>query len=106
LGKLLARISDVTVSHPVVFQDPYTSDPGILLKLKDGRFVAFDTVCTHAACTVEFDPTSGFLVCPCHSATFDPAQNAKAIDGPTFIPLMAFPIVIDQAAGTIRLEGE
>lgn len=105
-GKLLARIADVTPSHPVVFQDPFTSDPGVLLKLKDGTFVAFDAVCTHAGCTVEFESDTGYLVCPCHGAVFDPARDAKAIDGPTFQPLMAFPIVVDTAAGTIRLGPE
>lgn len=102
-GKLLARIPDVTVSQPVVFQDPYTSDPGVLLQLKDGRFVAYDAVCTHAGCTVAFEAATGYLVCPCHGAVFDPARDAKAIDGPTFQPLVAFPIVVDRAAGTIRL---
>ena len=105
-GKLLARIADMTTARPVVFQDPFTTDPGVLLKLKDGRFVAYDAVCTHAGCTVEFDDASGYLVCPCHSAVFDPARGAKAIDGPTFQPLMAFPIVVDTVAGTIRLAAE
>jgi thiosulfate dehydrogenase [quinone] large subunit len=105
-GKVIARIADVTTSHPVVFQDPYTSDPGVLLRLKDGRFVAFDAVCTHAACTVEFESATGYLVCPCHGAVFDPARDAKPIDGPTFFPLMPFPIEVDQAGGTIRLIGE
>lgn len=106
LGKLLARIADMTTARPVVFQDPFTTDPGVLLKLRDGRFVAYDAVCTHAGCTVEFDDTSGYLVCPCHSAVFDPARGAKAIDGPTFQPLTAFPIVVDTVAGTIRLAAE
>ncbi len=105
-GKFLARIADMTTSRPVVFQDPFTTDPGVLLKLADGRFVAYDAVCTHAGCTVEFDDTTGYLVCPCHSAVFDPARAAKAIDGPTFQPLMAFPIVVDTVAGTIRLAAE
>ena len=96
----------MTTSRPVVFQDPYTSDPGVLIKLKDGTFVAYDAVCTHAACTVEFETATGYLVCPCHGAVFDPARDAKAIDGPTFQPLMAFPIVVDTTAGTIRLESE
>jgi thiosulfate dehydrogenase [quinone] large subunit len=104
-GKLIARISDVTTSHPVVFQDPYTTDPGILLRLTDGRFVAYDAICTHAACTVEFDLSTGYLICPCHGAVFDPARDGKAIDGPTFYPLMAFPIEVDRASGTIRLTG-
>jgi thiosulfate dehydrogenase (quinone) large subunit len=106
LGKLLAHVRDVTPTHPVVFQDPYTGDPGILLRLNDGQFVAFDAVCTHAGCTVEFDPPTGYLVCPCHAAVFDPARGAKAIEGPTFTPLTAFPIRVDQAAGTIQLVGE
>ena len=76
-GKLLARIADMTPSRPVVFQDPFTSDPGVLLKLKDGRFVAYDAVCTHAACTVEFEVTTGYLVCPCHGAVFDPARGRQ-----------------------------
>jgi thiosulfate dehydrogenase [quinone] large subunit len=102
-GKLIARIADVTQSHPVVFQDPYSSDPGVLLRLSDGRFVAYDTICTHAACTVEFEAASGYLVCPCHGAVFDPARAGKAIDGPTVYPLQPFPIEVDQAGGTIRL---
>ena len=56
--------------------------PGVLLKLPDGTFVAFDAVCTHAGCTVEYDRGSGYLICPCHGATFDPAKQAQAHRGP------------------------
>ena len=88
------------------YTDPLSGDPAVLVHLPTGQYVAYDAVCTHAACTVEFETATGYLVCPCHGAVFDPARDAKAIDGPTFQPLMAFPIVVDTTAGTIRLESE
>ena len=47
------------------------------MKLSDGSIVAFDAVCTHAGCTVEWDPGYDLLVCPCHGAAFDPAHGAQ-----------------------------
>ena len=65
--------------------------------------VAFDAVCTHAGCTVEYDRPSGYLVCPCHGATFDPANHAQVLGGPTDQPLAAIPIHVDIASGRITL---
>jgi len=74
------------------------------LALRDGTFVAFDAVCTHAGCTVGFDAASGILLCPCHDATFDPARNAAVLGGPTDQPLAGLPIVVDAAIGRILLK--
>lgn len=102
-GPLVARVSQLASGRAVTFDDPITGDPGVLLKLADGSIVAFDTVCTHAGCTVEYDRGSGYLRCPCHGATFDPAHDAQAIAGPTNQPLAAIPIHIDTASGRITL---
>lgn len=89
----------------IPFQDPSTGDPAVLVRLASGKIVAFDAVCTHAGCTVEYDPGSRYLVCPCHGATFDPAHAAAVVGGPTDQPLLALPISIDNRTGAISLRG-
>ncbi len=67
--------------------------------------MGFDAVCTHAACTVNFDPLSGNLLCPRHGAIFDPAHGGRVLGGPTDQPLTSLPIRIDPQSGTISLVG-
>jgi thiosulfate dehydrogenase [quinone] large subunit len=102
-GPQVARVSQLATGHAIAFDDPVTGDPGVLIKLHDGSIVAFDAVCTHAGCTVEYDRRSGYLLCPCHGAAFDPMNDAQAIAGPTNQPLAKIPIHIDTASGKITL---
>jgi thiosulfate dehydrogenase [quinone] large subunit len=78
-------------------------DPGVVVKLSDGSYVAFDTICTHAGCTVEWDQQDAVLLCPCHDAAFDPAHGAAVLQGPARRPLAGIPITVNEAAGTISL---
>lgn len=80
-------------------------DPGVLVRLADGRFVAYDAVCPHQGCTVGWDPADRVLLCPCHGATFDAANDGRALGGPTTQPVAALPIRVDPATGTISLGG-
>ncbi|HEY7937972.1 MAG TPA: TQO small subunit DoxD [Candidatus Limnocylindrales bacterium] len=102
---VIATVAAVRAARSTVFTDPTTGDPAVLVALPDGSIVAFDAVCTHAGCTVNFDRLSGHLLCPCHGAIFDPAHGARVLDGPTDQPLPSLPLQIDQATGTIRLAG-
>jgi thiosulfate dehydrogenase [quinone] large subunit len=109
-GIAVASIAAVGRTGAARFKVPFTAppplpagDPGVIVKLANGSFVAFDAVCTHAGCTVGWDPTQRLLVCPCHDATFDPAHGAAVLAGPTDIPLSPIPIVVDQTTGTISL---
>lgn len=102
-GPLVARVSQLASGRAVTFNDPITGDPGVLLKLADGSIVAFDAVCTHAGCTVEYDPGYGLLLCPCHGAAFDPTHNAQVVAGPTNQPLAPIPIHVDTASGKITI---
>jgi thiosulfate dehydrogenase [quinone] large subunit len=106
-GSVIAKISDVQVNSSVNFTLPnnstYNGDPGILVHLNNGQFVAFDATCTHAGCPVDYDPSSQQLICPCHGAAFDPAKSAAVINGPAQTPLTSVPINVDQSAGTISL---
>ena len=57
-------------------QDPATGDPGLVLQLTQGQFVAFDAVCPHAGCTVGYSQGAKLIVCPCHGSEFDPTTGA------------------------------
>lgn len=60
--------------------------PAVLFRTKAGVF-AYSAVCTHQGCTVQFNPASKNLQCPCHGAVFDPFNGAKVVAGPTNQPL-------------------
>ncbi len=109
-GLGVATVAAVDARGFAAFTVPFTApaplpagDPGVIVRLQDGSYVAFDAVCTHAGCTVEYVTTDAALVCPCHGAAFDPAHGAAVLAGPTDQPLSALPIVVDAATGQILL---
>ena len=63
--------------------------------------VAYTGTCTHAGCSVDFDPSSKQLICPCHGATYDPAHGAQVTGGPAPSPLSAIKVSIDKTTGEI-----
>jgi thiosulfate dehydrogenase [quinone] large subunit len=106
----VARVAELDKTGARAFTVPFTApaplpagDPAVIVKLADGSFVAFDAVCTHAGCTVQWDRADRLLFCPCHGAAFDPAHGAAVLEGPTNQPLAAIPIVVDAASGVISL---
>jgi thiosulfate dehydrogenase [quinone] large subunit len=100
----ITQVSAVPKNSSVNFNIPSTGDPGILVHLSNGQFVAYDAVCTHAGCQVGYDPSSQYLICPCHGAEFDPAHNAAVLQGPAPSPLTPVAISIDSATGAITLK--
>ncbi len=88
----------------MTFTIPNNQDPGVLIRLASGKVVAFDATCTHAGCAVQYDPSSRYLICPCHGATFDPTNNAAVLDGPTDQPLAPVAINVNQQTGAITLQ--
>ncbi len=82
-----------------------SGDPGIVVKLSDGKVVAYDATCTHEGCPVGYDGPSGLLLCPCHGAAFDPSAEAAVVNGPARRPLAAVPISIDPATGAVTVSG-
>lgn len=100
-GTVLASGSQLASAHSVSTYDPATGDPVLVIKLPSGSVVAYDAVCTHAGCTVQYDPGSAIIWCPCHGAEFDPAHNARVLGGPTFTPLASIPISVNASNGNV-----
>jgi thiosulfate dehydrogenase (quinone) large subunit len=101
----IAEVSQVPANNSVSFSAPSTGDPGVLVHLSSGDFVAFDALCTHASCTVQYDPGTQLLLCPCHGAAFDPAHGASVVQGPAPSPLTSIPVTVNRATGAITATG-
>jgi thiosulfate dehydrogenase (quinone) large subunit len=102
-ANLIGTMSDLRSQGALMFQDPSSGDPVIVVDAK-GSVVAYDAVCTHQGCTVEYDPNAVLLFCPCHGAEFDPTRGAQVVAGPARRPLAQFPLTIDSSTGRIYLK--
>lgn len=78
------------------FNYPTRNDPAVLLCLSEGEYRAYSRRCSHAGCSVEFEPTSRCLTCPCHRGTYD-ARLGHVMFGPPRRPLDE--IVLEMRAG-------
>jgi thiosulfate dehydrogenase (quinone) large subunit len=103
-GGAIAQVSSLPKNSATTFTIPSTGDPGVVIHLSNDQFVAYDAICTHAGCQVDYDVTSQQLICPCHGATYDPAHDAAVLAGPTQTPLTKVAIHIDGTTGAITLQ--
>jgi len=99
----IAQVSAVPKNSAMTFTIPSSGDPGVLVHLNNGQFVAYDALCTHAGCQVAYDSNSQLLQCPCHGAAFDPAKGAEVVSPPAPTPLTSVKIQVDSATGAISL---
>src|SRR5258708_38407419 len=88
----IAQVNAVPTNSAVTFTIPSNSDPGVLIHLTNGKFVAFDATCTHAGCPVQYDSYSQHLLRPCHGPEFAPADAAAVLPSPTNLPLPPLPL--------------
>ena len=80
-GKKIVKLSKVRVGATHSFTHSGIGMPSILFRTKVGVF-AYSTICTHQGCTVAYKAASKKLVCPCHSAEFDPFNGGSVSSGP------------------------
>lgn len=73
----------------------FGSKPGLLVRTPDGEFRAFNAVCTHLQCTVQYKADTSQIWCACHNGVFDLAGNV--VSGPPPRPLETL---------TVNLRGE
>jgi Rieske Fe-S protein len=80
----VADAKDIPVGTGRNFQ--FGSIPAILLHTQDGQFHAFNAICTHLGCTVQFRPDMQRIWCACHGGQYDP-ETGKNVAGPPPRPL-------------------
>lgn len=90
-GTRIGPAKDVPVGGAASFQNPTSGDPSLVVQPEPGTFVAFDAVCPHAGCTVEYSNTSRLFVCPCHGSEFNGHTGAVEV-GPAQSGLMRITI--------------
>jgi len=83
---VIARASTVPVGGVKLFTYPGPSDPCILVRAAEDRFVAYSQKCTHLSCAVIPEPGQGVLRCPCHDGYFD-LRSGDPKAGPPRRPL-------------------
>ncbi len=91
-GQVIANKADLAPGSAFPFTDAETGDPGVLVHLKGGEFVAYSAVCKHRGCTVAYE--DGKLACPCHGSVYDPANRAEVVAGPAPQPLDDIPVEV------------
>ncbi len=99
-GARIGTLGDLRSQGSLTYQDPKSGDPAVIVDLGNNQVAAYDAVCTHAGCTVQYDSSQRVLVCPCHGAAFDPAHQAAVLQGPATTPLPALAVTVS-TDGTI-----
>jgi Rieske Fe-S protein len=82
----IATDGDVLPGGVVGFRYPTDDDPCLLIRLRDGRLVAYGQQCSHLSCAVIPEPEHGQLRCPCHHGYFE-INEGRPIAGPPRRPL-------------------
>lgn len=78
-----AQASQVRANSGLLFK--FGSKPGLLVRTAEGELQAFNAVCTHLDCTVQYKPDTSQIWCACHNGTYDLQGNV--VSGPPPRPL-------------------
>jgi len=76
----------------------FGAEPVLLVRVSETDFRAFEGVCTHLDCIVEYQPDQQRIWCACHNGEYDLRGNQVA--GPPPRPLQGFEVdLVDQGPG-------
>ncbi len=78
-GTKIGPASAVPVKGAASFQDPASGDPALVVQPRSGSFLAFDAVCPHAGCAVQYEAGNASFFCPCHGSQFNGATGAVEV---------------------------
>jgi len=72
---------------------------GIILLTPENELKAFNAVCTHLDCTVQYRKDLSIIWCACHNGRYD--LEGRNISGPPPRPLTVYTVHVDNATGDI-----
>lgn len=81
-----AQASQLKANSGMLFK--FGSRPGLLIRNPDGELQAFNAVCTHLDCTVQYKADTSQIWCACHNGFYDLSGNV--VSGPPPRPLERF----------------
>jgi Rieske Fe-S protein len=85
-----AKVGEIAPNSAKLFK--FGSSPALLINTADGELRAFSAVCTHLTCTVNYEPDTGTIYCPCHNGRFDLSGNV--LSGPPPNPLEVYNVEV------------
>jgi Rieske Fe-S protein len=95
-SRKVGTLHSLHAGSALTVRDPKTGGPAVVVRPTSAKKVhAFSAVCTHAGCTVNYNPANKLLVCPCHGSVYDPAHGASVLQGPAPYPLTSLKVAID-----------
>ncbi len=71
--------------------------PCLVIRTPTGEIKAFNAVCTHVDCTVEYRDDKGDIFCNCHNGVYD--LNGTNISGPPPRPLEVYKVTLRSTPG-------
>ncbi|MBA3743425.1 Rieske (2Fe-2S) protein [Sporichthya sp.] len=86
----LASVGTIPVNSGYLFE----ADEYIVTQPTAGKYVGFDSLCTHEGCPVDVFDTPGVMSCSCHSTNFKITDGA-VISGPAKKPMPMKPIIVE-----------
>jgi menaquinol-cytochrome c reductase iron-sulfur subunit len=75
----------------------------IYLKRTGDEVVAFNVVCPHAGCAVDFDSRQGAFRCPCHNSSFSP-EGARSANSPSPRDLDQLPVKVEDGQVWVQFQ--
>ena len=68
----------------------FGSKPALLIRASDTEWKALSAVCTHLGCTVQYQPSTRLIWCPCHNGMYD--LTGRVVSGPPPMPLQEYAV--------------
>ncbi len=88
LSVVAAKSGELKNNSAKVFK--FGSEPAILIRTSEGKYVAFTAVCTHLGCTVQYRADLREIWCPCHNGIYN--LQGRNISGPPPRPLAEYKV--------------
>ena len=77
---------------PARFTFNFDGKPCLVVRTREGDIKAFNALCTHVECTVEYRQTGGEIFCNCHNGVYD--LNGHNVSGPPPRPLEVYKVTL------------